>query len=198
MKEAIFIFLFLIPVLTGYGGSVLWNFAYISQFSETSHGDHGYDCWLHGANLEMMADRVGTAWQLFAIPDSNLEYANTFVIAARGDVVSDGYFSSKDSYFAYARYGDSGSTHSDYSISVDMDTSVYLAFRQESGRYDFATYGWVELAQNANGELNVVSSAWAGYGDSLVVGAIPEPTSAVLLLLGCAGLLLRRHIYLES
>jgi len=56
-------------------------------------------------------------------------------------------------------------------------------------------YGWFHFSIAENKEISLL-----GYnlGDSLVVGTIPEPSGAVLLLLGCAGLLLRRHVYLES
>lgn len=177
----------------GNAANVLWNFEQVNQFVSLSDGDHDYQCSLFGVNLELYVDRVGTALQLFALPDSNLAYANTFALALVGDVVSEKYMENKSSYFALAEYGTPGSERSDYSIFVDVGESVYLAFRQETSQH--TSFGWIELVQNSNGELDVASSAWGGHGESIRIGsAIPEPTGGLLFLLGVALLALRRRI----
>ena len=55
-------------------------------------------------------------------------------------------------------------------------------------------YGWVNLAVNADGALDVIGSDVAVYGDPLTVGGgtTPEPSSGLLLLLGTAMLAVRR------
>ena len=55
-------------------------------------------------------------------------------------------------------------------------------------------YGWVNLAVNADGALDVLGSDIAVYGDTLVVGggATPEPSGCLLFLLGLGALSLRR------
>lgn len=175
-----------------HAANVLWNFERVEQFVALSGEGHDYQCSLFGVNLELYADRVGTALQLFAIPDSNLEYANTFVQASVGDTVSHEYMANKGTYFSLAKYGDPGSERADYSIFVDVDDPVFLAFRQETAKH--TSFGWVELVLNSDGELDVASSAWGGYDEPIRIGsATPEPSSGLLLLLGGALLTLRRR-----
>lgn len=191
-KTLLFIAVAFALALVGHGANVLWNFERVEQFVALSGGEHDYQCSLFGVNLELYADRVGTALQLFAIPDSNLEYANTFVQASVGDVVSHEYMANKGVYFSLAKYGDPGSERADYSIFVDVNDPVFLAFRQETAKH--TSFGWVELVLNSDGELDVASSAWGGYDEPIRIGsATPEPSSGLLLLLGGALLTLRRR-----
>ena len=91
-----------------------------------------------------------------------------------------------------AKYGDPGSERADYSIFVDVNDPVFLAFRQETSKH--TSFGWVELVLNSDGELDVASSAWGGYDEPIRIGsATPEPSSGLLLLLGGALLTLRRR-----
>ena len=55
-------------------------------------------------------------------------------------------------------------------------------------------YGWVEFGFDNHEGLIVVNGALDMDGGPMIVGsgAIPEPSSALLLLLGFAGLALRR------
>ena len=54
-------------------------------------------------------------------------------------------------------------------------------------------YGWAHLGIDGNGGMELRGSAIGLEGQSMVVGAIPEPSSAWLLILGIAGLALRRR-----
>ena len=80
-------------------------------------------------------------------------------------------------------------------------SSFYLVFVAENWN-DYVSgavnphvwYGWVNLAVNADGALDVLGSDIAVYGDALTVGggSTPEPSGALLLLLGLGALGLLR------
>ena len=186
--------LMLIPLLC-HSAQVVWNHAIIENYkygnAETSIMQIPY--------LSMSATRNGTALEIWAHADSNLESANTFVLAALGDVVNAAYIENRTEWFAYARYGyeNDSASHSDYSITLSSDESVYLAFRVETdpGHVALAplTYGWVEMGLDDTGDLSLIRSAWDWDGDPITVGATPEPVSGLLLFLGATLLALRRR-----
>lgn len=117
-----------------------------------------------------------------------------------GDVVNHETMNSQGlEYFYHGTEGLSGA-ESDYSIILQDDKPVYLGFSTEVGLWrgetheSYFVYGWVGIKDGGAGPL-VVGSAWDADGGAMIVGAaaIPEPSSSVLLLLGCAGLLLGRR-----
>ena len=117
---------------------------------------------------------------------------------SRGDLVDSGTMARQsDGYFYQSTFG-SDSIESDYGISTDSYDPVYLAFSTIA--YDdigeaYSVYGWVEISV-AGGEPNVMHSAWNVDGGAMIVGsgAIPEPTSGLLLLFGVAALALKRNL----
>ena len=125
-----------------------------------------------------------------------MEYANAFVGANPGDVVNDTYIDTAPKRFSYARYSDYNygeDRHADYSIILKDDESAFLAFRNESPLFSGTTFGWIELGLGDDGKVQVLRSAWDRDGDPITVGATPEPSSAILLLVGSALLALRRR-----
>lgn len=164
----------------------------VSNVDYTQIGyDGGLLCVIGRPYLNIRADAVGTALVLTAMPDLNLENANTFVRAASGDVVDRDYISSKGEYFAWADY-DTETVRTDYTITLDETENVYLAFVADSSSYDGVRYGWMELGLDEDGSLKVYSSAWDIDGDAIAVGVVPEPTTGLLMMLGIATLALRR------
>ena len=75
-------------------------------------------------------------------------------------------------------------------------TSLERKERRSFANYytpDDTMYGWAEVALDENGVLYAVNSMTDLTGASVIVGDIPEPSSALLLLLGAAALSLRRR-----
>ena len=195
MRLKLVFLLFVLSHLLCYSAQVVWNAAVIQTYGGSEASVYMFEPY-----LVMSASRVGTALEIWAQADSNLESANTFVLAVVGDVVDAGYIENRTEWFAYAKYGDDSASHSDHSITLFPGDSVYLAYRIET--YNHAaptqmappTYGWIEMRLDNAGVVSSLRSAWDVDGDPIVVGigAIPEPSSALLLFVGGALLALRR------
>lgn len=89
---------------------------------------------------------------------------------------------------------------------IEFDKSYYVMFAIEDMEDAWAYrlketteppqlyYGWAEYAVSEDGTFKILNSAIDFDGGGMIVGsgAVPEPTSGLLLLLGIAGLVLRR------
>ena len=144
--------------------------------------------------------------------------AGGMTIDANGDIATGIYSQgSWVSYWVYATFGDALASFEDYAVRPlaadlaftgedaingdninthrDSDGRLYLAIIGREGQDDPTYhYGWVELQGTT-----ILSSAYSDM--PLIVGTdqvIPEPSSALLLLLGCAGLALRRRRFKSS
>ena len=121
-----------------------------------------------------------------------------WIDAEREDLLSDDYFrshfASGDRVYSDNYYTDEW-TMTDYTREVSEGETLYIAF-EGLGLTDKSYYGWLELLVEDDG-LSLVTSALT-YSQGLIVGtgdfaAIPEPSAGILLLLGLAGLTLRRR-----
>ena len=85
-----------------------------------------------------------------------------------------------------------------YPLVLDMNVPCYLGFQigENDGSPEFAEYGWVELFYDGT-TISVGSSATERTGLGIYAGtgsAIPEPTTAGMLLIGAMGLAWKRRM----
>ena len=111
-----------------------------------------------------------------------------WVEASAGDVVNDGYLFSDTARFVFDVYYTNPSEIRGFSVAAMKDSTFYLALIVDDADY----YGWLAIDVDSSGELHLAHSALSTE-PGIVVGAIPEPSSGVLLMLGFAGLALRRQ-----
>jgi hypothetical protein len=192
LNKALFIVTLISTMITSAKGAIVeWD---VSQVFYNSFNISGSDYYFTIGRpfLNICADIVGSGLLLTAENSSNMESGNTFAIASKGDVVSREYMDAKGEYFHLAECGNPD-VRKDYSILLDGSENIYLAFIADYARFETPRYGWVELGLDDDGLLKAYSSAWDIDGDSIVVGAVPEPTSGLLLLLGVSILTLRRR-----
>ena len=126
--------------------------------------------------------------------DQLVDFTSAWVKADVGDVVNREYIENARIYFfRTVIYGYDG--FDTLYIDADFGEPLYLAWAgaTQSDPYN-ATFGWMALTLDDAGRLKILNSAWDVDGDPIVVGElpIPEPSGALLLLLGGALLMARR------
>ena len=123
---------------------------------------------------------------------------------SQGDLISYETMHSPGLTYFYHKEDETRGT-SDYSIPYrESEDPVYLAFSELVWNYEgkepdrYLVYGWVEVSWGY--EPTVLASAWDVDGGAMYVGggAVPEPTGAMLALVGMALLALRRKRWLRG
>lgn len=124
-----------------------------------------------------------------------MEMCCAWMQVVAGDLINESFVRSREGYF-YRRnlYGEEV-LRSDYDIVFAKGDDVFLGVavaRSYETPLD-VLYGWVQFHQDSDGNVSFVTSALDLTGEGVVVGATPEPSSVLLLLVGGALLALRRR-----
>ena len=144
--------------------------------------------------IAFSVEEVGSC--ILATADRPINIANPrayWVLAEFGDVVNDSFLASSPMVLD-AYYSDRTKIEYD-SVFALKESSFYLALIVDDAEY----YGWLEIYVDMYGELSLSQSALSAE-PGIVVGAmpepsiepVPEPASGLLLLIGVAGMALRR------
>lgn len=188
------------PVQTSVNGSYVRGIAVSAYWMpESESGDPlGYlmaDC---GISYYPTAGTV--MWLEAAYAPQTLTGKAIWTFAEYGDEITDDYLNSAPLIISYLDGAGINETQGSGSCSV-KDGKAYLAFKAYGGDFPDGQptdwkylYGWVELTRE--GDHMIVSNSAFGdvYGLRVGSGAIPEPTSTVLTLVGFCLLALRRKI----
>ena len=148
--------------------------------------------------FNVFGERVGSGLRFWAQADTYMEFKNTVVLTVLGEVVSREYMDSQTEFFYMAEYSTSSESvaRADYSVFLDVGESAFFATSYTSTMSGSGNtyYGWMELQLNEEGILEMKNNAYNSepFG-SIVVGGIPEPSNVLLLLAGCAALILKRR-----
>ena len=167
----------------------------------------------HGTGVNNIQPEIGIIYEyvggnftsINGLGPSNVGINEAIWIDAQyGDVLADDYFASRfasgDRLYVETGFYDSyWVPTTPYSRMVTSGENIYIAFAGKAHRgYDdmIPFYGWLELLVK-DAELSLVTSALT-YSPGLIVGtgdfgAIPEPSSGCLSILGIVFLALRRR-----
>jgi len=153
--------------------------------------------WIASANGEMLGYHDGDLLSVkqydrktTPVGDDNV----TFVLACYGELLSAESIetSEKLPLCAWDSHEHEGG------LVINAPSDFYLGFMvPESKTSDgVVRYGWYHLSfEDGYDEIKLLDSGIGLYGENVLVGvgAVPEPTAAMLLMLGVSGLVLRRR-----
>ena len=200
--------------LCAHGASVLWDGVHLTKFDH-GNGDAEYVLGWSGAghttsgisgtcSLQVrMALVVFDNVNYYCITSYDDDPTATGVTAnwlqARAGDIADASTTRNMKYYFNHCHLDHETGWQNRDIYSDAGSDFYLMFAVGSTD-DYnnnilnpsCLYGWAHRGVEGNGDIELLGSAIGLEGQSMTVGAIPEPSSVVLLLVGCAVLVLRR------
>lgn len=150
-------------------------------------------------SLGLAKNAIGHNTYSYQANKINLMFFGNWIQAYAGDIVSDRSFANDTTDMVYTE-GSEGTLIVSFGASAvaDVGDHLYLAFKcgYENSEMEVSdpVYGWVSFAVGRDGSLEYSHSAWDLDGGAMIVGsgAIPEPSSGLLLLMGFAVLSLKR------
>ena len=172
-----------------------FNDTHAYWFSGNVYGENGEFTWFH-TYIEGHVEADGLHLKQDDFSQEPMEPTfNWWALAIYGDIVSETTFASLNQIelSSWPDLNDSGGT------LVEAPDDFYMAFKvsevlKGSTGYEegMSWYGWVHVSVDENLEMTLLGADINLYGGAVMVGAIPEPSGGILLLLGAAILGLRR------
>lgn len=192
MKSLLLIASLTIPLVAG-AANVVWDCLQI--YDVGSAYNFSVKC-NPCANFEVTESKNADGVTFTAVEWHYVEILNVWALANAGDEINREFFLSEGdhSYIHFNNISGCDFGLQGGSFTLKEGEHVYLGFAHANYYTpDDTMYGWAEVALDENGVLYAVNSMTDLTGASVIVGDIPEPSSALLLLLGAAALSLRRR-----
>ena len=210
MRFFVFILLVLHVHFVVVAQSIAWNRLELSRDFVGADGkveytlrldeDFYYECrFCPTLLLYVSMNEFGYSITTYDMEDTLSSFVGNWLVGNKGDMSSESTTRHQGNYLNHAKIdGETG--YATYNLEGTAPQDYYLIFAVENlddyvnevpdPRY---AYGWAHVSVNGDMSLSLLGSAMSLDGSPLVVGAIPEPSAGVLLLLGLAGLVLRRR-----
>ena len=196
-KKFLLLPMLLMPFLGANAAPIVWRD--LNGIWEYSGEYSGYEYYVsHAPYLSIIGEKVDGGLRFWAEAYTYPEYMNSFVLTTPGTVVSREYMDSQTEFFYNGEYSNLSEeiARADYSVFLDVGESAFFATSYTSTMSGSGNtyYGWMELQLNEEGILEMKNNAYNSepFGN-IVVGGIPEPSNVLLLLAGCAALILKRR-----
>ena len=215
MRRLMFI-VAIITVSCANGADVLWNALQLTKFNFGNYeADPEYSLGWHGSgsvasgitgtcSLEVYIILTSYEANVFRVTsedhdDTVTSVTANWIQADSGERANATTTRNRQSYFNHCHL-DHETGWENLEFTTEAGADFYLMFAVGSTKeYNDnipnpnCLYGWALLEIDTNGELELKRSAIGLDGQEMIVGAIPEPSSALLVLFGCAGLALKRR-----
>lgn len=171
--------------------NTVWN-----HFSGSVYGENSEHAWFHSF-IYGHVENSGTYLKHLDFSGEMMEPTfNWWALALYGDIVCETTFENLRPVELFY-YNDP--VNIDGTL-VDNPSDFYMAFKvsevlKDSTGYveGMSWYGWVHVSMDENLEMTLLGADINLYGGAVIVGAIPEPSDGMLLLIGAAALGLRRR-----
>lgn len=195
MKRLITTLFFSGLIHIAYPANVVWDgveLSYAGTYDGVSYYSFVYPYVSFSGAME------GSVLTLWADANDYMEISSMWCLAEKGNEASVENISNMGAYFYAADFAEGekmGGIKADYPLSIETGTSIYLEMICKTyTNPDDIDVGWIELACDEEGVLSIAHSAIDLDGDELIVGggAVPEPSSGLLCLVGLLVLALRR------